>query len=218
MVMKSYRETDIETYVRELASSEPVPGGGSTSALAGALAVALCNMVAQLTVNKPKYADSKDDIKRIIAEADKLQNELLTLVDKDPTAFEPLAKAYAMPKNTPEEIAEKERVLEECLHVAASVPIDIMDCCAQTLDLIEEIIDKGSQLLISDVGSAATICKAALESAALSVLANTQYMKDKDYAHALNTDVARFLADYQEKSDKLFDKAYGILLRKSLGR
>ena len=217
-VMKSYRTSDIESYVRELASEEPVPGGGATSALAGALAVALCKMVGHFTVGKKKYADNEKDVLRIMAEAEKLQDELLSLVDKDPEAFEPLAKAYSMPKNTPEEIAERERVMEECLHEAAKVPIDVMDCCAQALDLIEEMLNKGSEMLISDTGSAATICKAALEAAALNVVANTMYMKDKDYARGLNTDVARFLADYQEKADKIFDKTYGILLRKGLGR
>ena len=211
-VMKSYRTSDIESYVRELASEEPVPGGGATSALAGALAVALCKMVGHFTVGKKKYADNEKDVLRIMAEAEKLQDELLSLVDKDPEAFEPLAKAYSMPKNTPEEIAERERVMEECLHNAAQVPIDVMDCCAQAL------LNKGSEMLISDTGSAATICKAALEAAALNVVANTMYMKDKDYARGLNTDVARFLADYQEKADKIFDKTYGILLRKGLGR
>ncbi len=216
--MKSYRATEIDSYVQELASAQPVPGGGATSALAGALAVALCKMVGHFTVGKAKYADNEEDVKRIMAEADKLQEELLDLVDKDPVAFKPLSNAYSMPQNTPEEIAERENAIENCLHEAAAVPINVMDCCAQALDLIEEMLNKGSVMLISDTGSAATICKAALEAAALNVVANTMYMKDKDYARALNTDVARFLADYQEKADKIFDKAYGILLRKGLGR
>lgn len=216
--MKSYRTLDIETYVKELASEQPIPGGGGTSALAGALAVALCSMVSRLTIGKEKYAGVEDDIKRILDEAQKLQDELLELVDKDPVAFEPLSKAYSMPKNTPEEIAAKEEVMEKCLQEAAAVPLAVMDCCAQTLDLIEEVLAKGSPMLLSDTGAAATICKAALESAALSVLANTIYMKDRDYARTLNTDAARFLADYQEKADKIFDKSYGILLRKGLGR
>ncbi|MDO4803928.1 MAG: cyclodeaminase/cyclohydrolase family protein [Lachnospiraceae bacterium] len=216
--MKSYRAVDIETYVAELASGQPVPGGGGTSALVGALSVALCSMVARLTQGKEKYAAVEEDIQKIIKEADKLQNEFLDLVDKDPVAFEPLSKAYSMPKNTPEEIAEKERVMEDLLHEAASVPIGVMDCCAQALDLIEEVLAKGSTMVLSDTGAAASICKAALESAALNVVANTSLMKDKDYAHALNTDAARFLAEYQEKADKIFDKTYGILLRKGLGR
>ena len=216
--MISYRNLGIEDYVSELSSGKPVPGGGGTSALVGALAVALCKMVGNFTLGKAKYADVQDDVKKIMHEAEKLQNELLELIDRDPEAFEPLSKAYAMPKNTPEEIAEKERVMEECLHKAAEVPIAVMDCAAQALDLIEEILDKGTPMLISDTGSAATICKAALEAAALNVVANTQYMKDKAYAHGLNTDVARFLAVYQEKADKIFDKTYGILLRNGLGR
>ena len=88
--MKEYSSMPIDTYVEELSSKNAVPGGGGTSALVGALGTALTDMVGNLTVGKKKYAAVEDEIKKIMAETDKIKAELLSLIDKDPVVFEPL--------------------------------------------------------------------------------------------------------------------------------
>ena len=89
-------------FVEVLASKAPVPGGGGASALVGAIGTALGNMVGSLTVGKKKYADVEEEMYALKAKCDTLQKELLALVEKDAEVFEPLSKAYGMPRNTEE--------------------------------------------------------------------------------------------------------------------
>ena len=120
-------------FVEALASKAPVPGGGGASALAGAVGTALGNMVGSLTVGKKKYAAVEAQMYDLKAKCDNLQKELLALIELDAQVFEPLAKAYGMPKETEEEKAEKARVMEDALNDACSVPVKIMEKCAEAL-------------------------------------------------------------------------------------
>ena len=99
-------------FVEVLASKAPVPGGGGASALVGAVGTALGNMVGSLTVGKKKYADVEDEMYELKAKCDQLQKDFLRLIERDAEVFEPLSKAYGMPKETEEEKAEKARVME----------------------------------------------------------------------------------------------------------
>ena len=110
----------------------------------------------------------------------------------------------------------KAEVLEKCLHEAASVPIAVMDCCAEGIELTARIAEIGSPLVVSDAGCAVLLLKAAMEGAALNVLVNTKFMKDREYAAQLNSDAARFIAEFGDKADAVYDKIYGRLLRSSV--
>ena len=90
----------LEQFSAKLASAAPTPGGGGAAALAGALAVALGNMVGSLTVGKKKYADVEDRIKELNAASEELRGKLLAQMDEDAKAFEPLSKAYGLPTAT----------------------------------------------------------------------------------------------------------------------
>ena len=131
-------------FVEVLASKAPVPGGGGASALVGAIGTALGNMVGSLTVGKKKYADVEEEMYELKGKADALQKELLHLIERDAEVFEPLSKAYGMPRNTEEEKAEKARVMEIVLKDACSVPMEIMERCCEAIDLIEVFAEKGS--------------------------------------------------------------------------
>ena len=131
-------------FVEVLGSKAPVPGGGGASALVGAVGTALGNMVGALTVGKKKYADVEEEMKELMAKATTLQDELLHLIERDAEVFEPLSKAYGMPRETEEEKAEKARVMEIVLKDACSVPMEIMEKCCEAIDLIVEFAAKGS--------------------------------------------------------------------------
>ena len=107
-------------FLNVLSSSAPVPGGGGASAAVGAFGAALGMMVANLTVGKKKYADVEAEMIEICGRLEKIRDRLIVLTDEDAKAFEPLSKAYGLPKNTPEEKAEKERILEQALYEASS--------------------------------------------------------------------------------------------------
>ena len=168
-----------DEFVEVLATKAPVPGGGGASALVGALGTALGNMVGSLTVGKKKYADVEAEILELKAKSDQLQKHLLHLIEKDAEVFEPLSKAYGLPKNTEEEKAAKAKIMEAALKEACSVPMEIMEKCCEAIDVIEIFAKKGSVIAISDAGVGAAFLKAALEGASLNVFINTKSMTDR---------------------------------------
>ena len=198
-------------FVEVLGSKAPVPGGGGASALVGAVGTALGNMVGALTVGKKKYADVEEEMKELMAKATTLQDELLHLIERDAEVFEPLSKAYGMPRETEEEKAEKARVMEIVLKDACSVPMEIMEKCCEAIDLIVEFAAKGSALAISDAGVGAAFCKAALEGASLNVYINTKSMKNREYAEELKKKCDEMLAVYTVKADEIFQNVLGRL-------
>ena len=193
-------------FVEVLGSKAPVPGGGGASALVGAVGTALGNMVGALTVGKKKYADVEEEMKELMAKATTLQDELLHLIERDAEVFEPLSKAYGMPRETEEEKAEKARVMEIVLKDACSVPMEIMEKCCEAIDLIVEFAAKGSALAISDAGVGAAFCKAALEGASLNVYINTKSMKNREKAEELNARAGQLIEEGTAWADRIYAK------------
>jgi formiminotetrahydrofolate cyclodeaminase len=190
--MERLTDRSCTSFAQVLASRESVPGGGGAAALAGALGVALCSMVGNFTVGKKKYADVEEDVKAMLAKGEDLRQRLLDLVDADARAFAPLAKAYAIPKDDPTHDA----VLEEATLNACKAPVEMVRCCAQAIELLEEMLAKGSVMLVSDVGCGALLCKAAMESAALNVFINTKSLKDRKTAEQMESEMDGLLAEY----------------------
>lgn len=193
-----------EKFLAELASKAPTPGGGGTAALVGAAGVALGNMVGNLTTGKKKYAAVEADIQALNTKADFLRKELEALVQADADAFAPLAAAYGLPKDTPEQAAHKAAVLEKALDAACAVPLEIMEKCAAGIALVEEYAAKGSVMAVSDAGCAAALCKAALQAASLNVFINTKLMADRERAAALDAKTDKLLDEFVSRADAVF--------------
>lgn len=178
-------EKSLNDFAACLASKAPVPGGGGTAALAGALAAALGSMVCELTLGKKKYAPYEEELRGAADRAARLRTELLALVDADAAAFEPLSRAYAIPKDAP----ERAEVMEEALKAASEPPMEMARRCAQAVELLSGLAEKCSVLAVSDVGVGAQLAKAALMSAGLNVRVNAKAMADRDYARSLLREV-----------------------------
>lgn len=190
--MEKLTEKSCIEFVELLAAAAPVPGGGGAAALIGALGTALCSMTGNFTVGKKKYTAVENDIKMMIKRCEELYKRELTLVEEDAAAFEPLSKAYAVPKDDP----HRENILEEASLRACSTPLEIMHCCCKAIEILEEMLIKGSRMLISDVGCGAILCKAALESAALNVFINTKNLKDNKQAEIVEKEADSMLEVY----------------------
>ena len=199
-------------FVEALASKEPVPGGGGAAAYVGALGMALGNMVGSLTMGKKKYADVQDEIIVLKVKADALQKDLLALVQRDAEVFEPLSKAYSMPKGTEEERMEKHCVMESALKEACSVPLEIMQKCCEAIDLHHVFADKGTAIAISDVGCGVVCSKAALMAASLNVFINTKAMGDRPYAEKMNGRANQMLNIYMAKADQIYTRVLAQLM------
>jgi formiminotetrahydrofolate cyclodeaminase len=207
----NFSEVSCKEFVSVLGSKAPVPGGGGASALVGAVGTALGNMVGALTIGKKKYADVEADMQRLHKEAERLQGELLALVQRDAEEFEPLSKAYGLPQNTDAEKAEKDRIMEGALKAACGVPFEIMEKCAEAIKLQEEYAAKGSKLAVSDAGVGVLFCKAALAGASLNVYINTKAMKDRTYAEDINRKTDALLGEYAPLADRIFESVKGQL-------
>lgn len=198
---KDYTYSTCRDFVAALASSAPAPGGGGAAALVGAIGAALGNMVGALTVGKRKYADVEAEFVALRERCDALQAALLDQVPADAEGFEPLARAYGIPKDDP----ERPQLLEQATLAACDVPLRIMQLCCEAIEAIAVFAEKGSRLAVSDAGCGAAICKAAMLSASLNVFINTKALTDREAAEALNARADAMLDKYVPMADAVFE-------------
>ncbi len=201
----SMNDMSVREFGAILAAKTSVPGGGGASALVGALGVALGSMVGNFTLGKKKYAEVEPQIIALMDEAEKLRADLLDCIDEDAAAFEPLSKAYGIPKEEP----GRDETLEKCLRDAAAAPMKILELSCRCVELHKEFAEKGSTLMVSDAGTGVAFCKAALLGAAINVKVNTKLMKDRAHADAMNAHVDELVAKYTALADEVFDSVYG---------
>lgn len=169
------------TFLDELASSAPAPGGGSVAALSGALGAALISMVCNLTVGKEKYADVQEDIQALLAQSEALRQELVELLEADVQVYTEVSKAMKMPRATDEEKADRTAAMQKALQAATGVPMRVAEACVQVMDLCRPTAEKGNVNAVSDVGVAVLMAEAGLRSAALNVLINLGAIKDEAF-------------------------------------
>lgn len=200
--MDNMTKISCESFAEALASKASVPGGGGAAAMAGALGIALCSMVGNFTVGKKKYAAVEADVKVMMGKAEALRLRLLELVQADALAFAPLSKAYAIPKDDP----SRDKVMEEATLNACQAPIEMVRCCAQAIALLEEMLEKGSRMLISDVGCGAVLCRAAMESAAMNVFVNTKTLLDREEARRIEEEVDTLMQTWLPVADTVARK------------
>lgn len=198
-------EQKMNEFIEVLSSNAPVPGGGGASAYAAAIGMSLGSMVANLTTGKKKYAQYQTEIEEVIDAAKKLTKELIEFMDKDAEAFEPLSKAYGLPKNTPEELAAREEIMEKALVAASETPLALMEKILEAMKLLDRLSVIGSRLAISDVGVGIQMTKAALNGASLNVFINTKLMKNRAVADSMNARADELLDAGNKLADGVYD-------------
>ncbi len=203
-------EKSCKDFVDVLASKAPVPGGGGAAALSASIGMALSNMVGNLTVGKKKYADVENEVKELLQKGEQVINDLNLLVDKDAEVFEPLSKAYGLPRSTPEEIKFKEETMEQCSKDACSVPMEIMRKCYEAIQIHEKMGEIGTLIAISDVGCGVALLKGALISARLNVIININSIKDQTFVDKTRDEMEMLL----EKGSALADETLNVVLEK----
>ena len=198
------KDLSLSAFTEVLASKAAVPGGGGASALAGSLAAALGEMVVNLTSGKKKFAQYEDQLSEIINELERLRTTLLDNINDDAEAFQPLAEAYALPKDD----ENRDQFMEKCLKLAAASPMEILRNCCKVVDLLEELKPISSKLAISDVATGASIAQGAIKGAAINVKVNTKLMKDIDYSSKMNEEVDNLCNVYIDKAEQIYQEIY----------
>ena len=196
-----YLDNSIDEFTKKLASAAPVPGGGGASALVGAIGIALGDMVGELTVGKKKYALVEEDIKSLMKQAQTLRESLLECIEEDARAFEPLSKAYAVPKDDP----GRDELMEECLCQAAKAPLQILRLCGEAVGLLDAFGRKGSRLVLSDAATGAMLVHGAMYGAAINVKVNTRLMKNREKAAELEGEADQLLASYLPMAEGIYE-------------
>ena len=171
----------VRSFLDDLASESPAPGGGSVAALAGALAGALVAMVGRLTLGRQKYAAVEADMRDLVGRAEKLRRRLTGLVDADTEAYNRVAAAYGLPKGSPEEKNARGEAIQAGLRAAAEVPLEVCRACTEVLALAEHAAENGNTNAASDAKVAALLAAAGFEGAAANVAINLAAMNDAEF-------------------------------------
>lgn len=190
-------------FVKTLASNAPAPGGGSASALAGAVGAALTSMVANLTLNKETYRDKEPLVREILGESDRLTRELLALIDLDTEAFNQVSSVFSMPKGTDDEKAQRRKAMEEALKHATEVPFAVMEKGAAALEIVEKAVNNTNPSALSDLGVAVHCSMAAVQGGWLNVLINLGGIKDAAFADRYRQNGQALVAKSRALADRL---------------
>jgi formiminotetrahydrofolate cyclodeaminase len=200
----SYLISPITTYLDDLASNKPAPGGGSAAALAGALGAALGSMAANFTAGKEKFAAVEDRAKAALAECERLRGELIALIQADVEAYSGYAAATALPRETEEEKAQRKEAIQAAMKKAASVPLEVCRKCHEVLKVSEQLLEIGNPNLVSDVGCAAELAYAAIRAALLNVEVNHAFLKDEAYISAQKKELEPLLTSAGKLRDHIW--------------
>lgn len=199
-----FTEISCREFVQELGSKAPVPGGGGASAMAAAIGASLGSMVANLTIPNPRYAEAAEELTGILTELNELTGEMLACVEEDAVGFEPLSRAYGLPKNTEEEKETRAAVMEDALRTACAAPVRMVEICARMIGCLKILSEKGAKLVLSDAGVGVVLVKAAMQGAVLNVYVNTRMMKNRGEAERLNRHCSELIDRAVPEADAVY--------------
>lgn len=202
----------VATFLNELASSAPTPGGGSAAAIMGAMGAALLSMVCNVTLGKKGLEAVAPDMKAVLDESERLRARLTAMVAEDIAAFDGLMAAYRLPKSNEEEKSRRAEAIQANLRAATETPLACARACAEVVGLARRAAEKGLAGVVSDAGVGVLAANSALRSAALNVYINAPSLKDRIFAIAATAEIESLLDRCRRESEAVFE-----LVRSRLG-
>jgi methenyltetrahydrofolate cyclohydrolase len=196
--------SSIATFLDDLASERPTPGGGGAAALCGAIGAALVSMVANLTIGKKNYEAVWQDLEAVNTKAEALRAELTGAIEEDVMAFNAVMAAYGLPRATEEEKAKRTASIQAALKNATLAPLRAVKACFEVIRLSATVAEKGNLNVISDAGVAVLSANAGLRSAAINVFVNAKAIKDRDFAEKQLAQVNALLARAAETTESVY--------------
>lgn len=181
-----YLETPLQTYLENLASSQPTPGGGSASALSGALAASLASMVIRLTLGKASYANVQQEMETLLPQVEQVRVRFQQLMQEDSDAYGRLSASFKMPKESDEQRIARTNAIQERLVEAALIPLEIAERSVELLQYCERIAEGGNINVLSDIATASMLAAGAGTGAAWMVRTNLNAMKNQELVKPLS--------------------------------
>ena len=205
-------QSSVETFLDELASGNPTPGGGSTAAIMGAMGAALVSMVCNVTIGKKGYEAVEAEMRAILQESESVRRRLMGMVAEDIAAFDSILAAYKMPKTAEEDKAARGAAIQACLRRATEVPLDCARVCAEVIALSRRASERGYLNVISDGGVGVLAGFTGLRSAALNVYINAPALKDRVFAERATAEIRNLVESGAAESEAVY-----TLVRNKLG-
>ena len=187
------------------AGKDPVPGGGSISALSGSIAAALTEMVAGLTIGKKKYAEVEEQMKQLAERVQQIRQQLILDVDRDSEAYNVVFAAFQMPKETDEEKAARSAQIQEATKIAANVPMEVARRVYSLLSDIEEVVSNGNQNAVTDGCVAMMSARNAIIGALFNVRINLTSIKDEQFVADMTAEADRLEREVIEREAKVIE-------------
>ena len=191
----------IKEFLAETASNAPVPGGGSISALNGAIATALTEMVANLTIGKKKYADVEGQM----TEAALIRERLIRDIDRDSEAYDRVFAAFKLPKETEEQIVERAQAIEDATKEAAIVPMQVAEEIASVMETVIYVAHKGNRNAVTDACVAMMTARTCVLGALLNVRINLASIKDEAFVKQMKVKADHLESEAIRIETKLLD-------------
>jgi len=198
-------------FVEELSTNSPAPGGGSVSALAGALGAALSSMVAALSHEKKELLDLKPEMSEIGIEAQNLKDRLSFLVDEDTNAFNKVMDANRLPATNDKEQSAKNQAIEIANKYAIEIPMETAKKCFRVIELADILVEKGNPNSVSDAGVAAEVALAGVSGACMNVLINLTSVEDDSYCDDMRNKVEDMMEKAESLQKVVFEKTMNII-------
>ncbi len=199
------QDLTLKQFLEKTAGNEPVPGGGSSSALNAAIASALTEMLANLTIGKKNYAEVEDSMKKTVAQMAENQQLFVNDIDRDADAYNLVFDAFKYPKETDEEKAFRSGKIQEAMKVAASVPMEVAERAYKMLDVIADTVKKGNKNAVTDGCVAMMACRTAVLGALLNVRINLGSIKDEAFVKDFADKCDRIEKETVEKEREIFE-------------
>jgi formiminotetrahydrofolate cyclodeaminase len=201
------KEMKIEEFLKKTASGDPVPGGGSVSALAGAAAASLVEMVANLTEGRKGFEDVTEEMERVSREAARFRERLSDAIDRDSAAYAGVLDAFHMPKTTDPEKETRSRAIQEGLRLAAEVPLAVARDALEILPLAETVLKKGNPNAFSDGLVGVMMARTAALGALHNVKINLASVEDASYVARVSAEVRQMEAAVMNKEKDILAQA-----------
>ncbi|AEE13289.1 cyclodeaminase/cyclohydrolase family protein [Porphyromonas asaccharolytica] len=201
----SLTDLTVKGFLDTTAGKDPVPGGGSISALCGSIAAALTEMVAGLTIGKKKYAEVEEQMKQLVERVQEIRHQLILDVDRDSEAYNVVFAAFQMPKETDEQKAARSAQIQEATKIAANVPMEVARRVYSLLSDIEEVVSNGNQNAVTDGCVAMMSARNAIIGALFNVRINLTSIKDEQYVADMTAEADRLEREVIEREAKVIE-------------
>lgn len=183
----------LDEFLDRLGSAEPVPGGGSLAALAGAQAAAMLAMCCNLTIGRPRFAEVESEVRKVLASALTSQHALMQLADRDVAAYLGVRDAYQLPRKTEDERTARADAIETAMHLATEVPVEASEAARTVLDLALRAARSTNPSALGDVSVSGYLAMAAVRGAADQAHLNLTTLTDQPFVSAMASRIDKAL-------------------------